>query len=121
MNGQSADRLVDPEAAADILVNLASLMAEYRESDLALQNALSTLTSRFDQPAPINELQHIDLMTQVHADLAQMLPVLADGLRGQPTTREDLRAALTLRSMQDALIESGPKTHETSAGELSLF
>lgn len=121
MSGQSADRLVDPESAAEILAHLADLMAGFRDSDLALQKALSEMTSRSEGATAINELQHIDLMTQVHADLAKMLPVLAGGLRGQPTSIQELRAALTLRSLQDALIDPGLASRPPAAGELSLF
>lgn len=121
MKDQGAANVVDPEVVATILVNAANLMASFHKSDVALQNALSALTAQSTPGAAMHELQHIDLITQVHADLAKMLPVLADGLRTTTVTQQDLCAALTLRSLQQALIDPDEETEEHSAGELSLF
>ncbi len=121
MGERSNDDLVDSEVAADIIGNLGELLATFHESDLALQSALSTLSSRPERPTVIYDLQHIDLITQVHADLAKMLPVLAKSLQDMPATRHDLRAALTLRSLQDALIDPGQSSEAPTAGDLSLF
>ncbi len=121
MEEKRSDHLVDEAVSADILDNIAKLMATFHESDVALQNALSGLTARLDAPAAMKELQHIDLITQVHADLARMLPVLAQALRSQPTSRESLLSSLTLRSLQEALIDPRVDAEEAMAGELSLF
>ncbi len=115
------DHLVDTEDSAEILDNIARLMETFHESDVALQNALSSLTAGMSAPTAMHELQHIDLITQVHADLAKMLPVLARSLRSHPTPRDSLIASLTLRSLQEALIEPSDGADTPSAGELSLF
>ncbi len=107
---------------ADVLTCLAGLMATFRESDLALQGALSTLTRETSNNPNMFQLQHIDLLTQTHCDLARMLPILASSLRGEQITREDLRSGLTLRSLRDALIDTADQPdHVIEAGELSLF
>lgn len=107
---------------ADVLTCLARLMETFRESDLALQNALSTLTRETSSSPNMFQLQHIDLLTQTHCDLARMLPILASSLRGEPKSLEDLRSGLTLRSLQDVLIDTTEEQESTvEAGELSLF
>ncbi|MEO0917487.1 MAG: hypothetical protein AAFY31_10980 [Pseudomonadota bacterium] len=113
---------VTPEDVAEILENVGALMEGFRKSDLALQNALSSLTPLSGAAPNLFELQHVDLITQSHADLGRLLPVLAKALSGQRISRADLHRTLTLRSLQDSLIDS--KAEAASGfepGELSLF
>lgn len=112
---------VDLETAADILMNLADMMQRYHLRDVALQNALSSMASDAISPPEMRELQHIDLLTQTHFDLSQLLPVLSACVRGVPTALADLRDALALRSLQDALIDKDCDEPGVEAGELSLF
>lgn len=107
---------------ADVLTCLARLMETFRESDFALQNALSSLTQETSSRPNMFQLQHIDLLTQTHCDLARMLPILASSLRGEPTSLDDLRSGLTLRSLQKALLDTTEEDEVVvEAGELSLF
>ena len=115
------DGLGSTDVAA-VLSCLAALMATFKESDLALQTALSSLTQNTGSHPNMFQLQHIDLLTQTHCDLANMLPILAACLRGEQISREDLRSGLTLRSLQDALIDPSRDGEDlVEAGEISLF
>ena len=112
---------VEIEDVADVLHCLAALMETFQRSDLALQNALSSLTQAPGAHPNTFQLQHIDLLTQTHCDLARLFPLLAASLRGVRTTHDDLRKAMTLRSLRDALIDADPEGNAIPAGELSLF
>ncbi len=107
---------------AKVLTAMADLMATFQRHDLALQDALSTMAARARSSREMNNLQHIDLITQTHGDLAKLLPVLAGALKGDTVEKSDLKAKLTLRSLQDTLInDDEAKEHHAAPGELSLF
>ena len=117
---------VGPQDVARILGAMGQLMEKLHSSDLALQDAVSVMTSQTKGAAPdFSQLQHIDLVTQTHADLARFLPQLADCLVGHPVHHGKLAGALTLHSLQNMLLglagsqDCDPENVE--AGELSLF
>lgn len=113
---------VGPAEVAGVLTNLADLLAGFHKSDVALQDALSTVTHASGETPNMFELQHVDLVTQAHFDIAKLLPVLAACIRGTPTDMCTLRTTLTLRSLQDSLIDSDSSDDDGSeAGDLSLF
>lgn len=114
------DRLA-AEDIGDVLENLAVLMEELHRSDAALQKALSSLANGNENKPTLFELQHVDLLTQSHCDIGKLARTLADWARGRSVTRHDLRAALTLRSLQDKLVDAHHDADLTEAGELSLF
>ena len=113
---------VRPEDVARILSAMAQLMDQMHKRDLALQDAISDLT---DLAAPIPEslrhIQHIDLVTQTHSELARFLPQLADCLVGHPVHHRKLAGALTLHSLQNLLLGHRTEAETVEAGELSLF
>ncbi len=113
---------VGPEDVARILSAMAQLMDQMHQRDLALQDAISDLT---DLTAPVSEslrhIQHIDLVTQTHGDLARFLPQLADCLVGHPVHHRKLAGALTLHSLQNLLLGNSAEADAVEAGELSLF
>lgn len=112
----------DEDETADILGNLATLMRALHTSDLALQNAISSLACEGSEVTEFASLQHVDLVTQTHCDLANLLERLAERLRGVTVTHDDLRESLSLRSLQDSLLVPGPQpTNDARAGEVSLF
>lgn len=116
--------VVDPMDVADILANIAELMAEFRDSDIALQNAISTLTRNPGEAPNMSALQHVDLLTQSHDDLSKLLLALGPCLRGAVVQRDDLKQALRLRSLQDALVttdKSDTAQADKTAGDVSLF
>lgn len=116
--------VIEPDDVADILENIAMLMAEFRDSDIALQNAVSTLAQSPDQAPNMGALQHIDLLTQSHEDLSKLLTALGPCLRGAAVQRSDLKQALRLRSLQDALIEpcrDADVQPRATPGDVSLF
>lgn len=56
---------------AGVLAALGELMKELRDQDLALQNAVSELASKTAADGEqLVHIQHIDLITQTHEDLA---------------------------------------------------
>ena len=105
---------------ADVLVAMAELMSNFREHDLALQDALSSISARARSTPEMGNLQHVDLITQTHGDLAKLLPKLASILDGETIDRDTLKDALTLRSLKDTLIDRA-EASDTVSGELSLF
>ena len=120
---------IDGEIAARILGALGQLMIDFHDRDLAVQNAISELTS-LPNVGGLNvvDLQHIDLVTQTHADLAQFLPKLAECLRDDDFGQASLAGTLTLRSLRDVLLGAEPSTaadfetqEEESPGEMLLF
>lgn len=121
MESDVAKNLVEPDDVADILENLASLMGSFHKSDIAVQNALSVLTTTAKSGPNMFELQHVDLITQSHQDLSELFAVLAACARGRPIRMSDLAASLTLRSLQDNLLTPHHAREEVEAGELSLF
>lgn len=108
---------------AGVLMRTAELLKTFHLSDLALQNSLSTLAERASATPDMVDLQHVDLVTQTHSDLAGLLSELAAGLAGRGTDRDRLKSALVLRSLRDALIEPHALAgaEATEPGELSLF
>lgn len=121
MRSIGSSGMLKPEDVADILENLAALMASFHRSDMALQDALSALASTSDGETTMFELQHIDLLTQSHFDLSKLLTALAPCLRGVSVRRDDLKSVLTLRSLQDSLIDPVESDEDVTAGEVALF
>lgn len=111
-----------PSDLVEVLEATSALLVSFHRSDIALQDALSTLAARARATPDMVDLQHVDLVTQTHADLAKLLSELAACLAGRPTRKEDLKSSLTLRSLQDSLIEpaeTGPA--DAAPGDLALF
>ncbi|MEM6388053.1 MAG: hypothetical protein AAF718_17645 [Pseudomonadota bacterium] len=121
MNAHASSDILGPDDIAEVLTNIASLMQDFHRSDEALQVALSSLAEGTDTAPTLFELQHVDLLTQSHFDLGKLMSVLAEAARGKAVNRGDLRDALTLRSLQDSLIDSQAQPKQNEAGELSLF
>lgn len=121
MTGPSPKIRLGAEDIAEVLENIAALMEELHRSDEALQHALSSFANGDETAPTLFELQHVDLLTQSHFDIAKLSRVLADWAKGGVVTRDTLRASLTLRSLQDKLIDAREDTSDSSAGELSLF
>ena len=111
----------DTSDVAQILGATATLMESFHQSDLAMQDALSTLAAHARVAPDMVDLQHADLLTQTHADLAKLLGALSQLLGGDAITLTDLRGTLTLHSLQDALLEPHAETDAIEHGELSLF
>ena len=104
------------EVAARIIGAVGQLMSDFHVRDLAVQNAISEMTCSPDTAGlNMTDLQHIDLVTQTHADLAKFLARLAQSIRERDITEATLAGTLTLRSLQDTLL-AGP---EMGAGETS--
>ena len=122
--------LADSEIVARILGAIGQLMIDFHNRDLAVQNAISELTALPDTTGlNVVDLQHIDLVTQTHADLARFLPKLAQCLRENDVAEASLAGTLTLRSLRDILLGAEPSTaasHGTpipdnDPGEMHLF
>jgi hypothetical protein len=96
------------EFAARIIGARGQLMTDFHDRDIAVQTAVSDMTSTAEgHGLNFSDLQHIDLVTQVHEDLARFLPKLAQGLREGDLVENSLASTMTLRSLQDALLR-GP-------------
>lgn len=111
---------VSASDVAEVLSSMAELMSTFRQHDLALQDALSSISARARATPEMGNLQHVDLITQTHNDLASLLPKLAAILNGEDLGKDALRHTLTLRSLQDLLID-GADEQTIQTGELALF
>ncbi len=130
MENESQHQAPDPrEFAARVVGALGQLMIDFHHRDLAVQNAVSEMTcSTQGNGLHVTDLQHIDLVTQTHADLARFLPKLAQGLRENDITEKGLANTMTLRSLQDALLRvplAGELEHvvddQVDPGDMELF
>lgn len=119
----SQSALLNTANVAEVLAAMGKLMDELQASDMALQDALSTLAGRAKATPDMVNLQHVDLVTQTHGDLAKLLRALSNCLDGVATQHEEIRATLTLRSLQDSLLPfmQNGDVETVDAGELSLF
>lgn len=107
------------EFAARIIGALGQLMTDFHERDIAVQNAVSDMTSTAEgHGLNFSDLQHIDLVTQIHQDLARFLPKLAQGLREGDLVENSLASTMTLRSLQDALLRGPVSNAEPEAEEV---
>lgn len=107
---------------AGVLAALGELMKELRDQDLALQNAVSELASKTAADGEqLVHIQHIDLITQTHEDLARFLPELAACLESTKFDQSKLTQKLRLQSLKDQLLDSEVNQRSTSSGDLSLF
>lgn len=117
------------EFAARIIGALGQMMVDFHHRDLAVQNAVSDMTcTPGSNGLHLTDLQHIDLVTQTHADLARFLPRLAQGLRESDLVESTLASTMTLRSLQDALLRAplaGGVEHvvddQIDPGDMDLF
>lgn len=112
---------VGPEDVARILDAMGQLMDQLHERDLALQDAVSDMTAKCSDMV---DLQHIDRVTQTHADLARFLPQLAECLVGRAIDHGSLAGALTLHSLQYLLLglaADADVEFQVEPGELALF
>jgi hypothetical protein len=106
---------------AHILGASATLMESFFQSDLALQDAIANLSATASSAVDVTSLQHADLLTQTHADLARLLGALSDVLGGEAIGLGDLKKTLTLRSLETALFDPDDADPAPESGELSLF
>ena len=123
-------KLENNEFVARIVGALGQMMNDFHGRDLAVQNAVSEITCASESSGMnISDLQHIDLVTQTHADLARFLPLLAKSLRSGAIDEPNLKGSLILRSLQDTLL-NGPLSGQeigvfgeadAVAGDMDLF
>ncbi len=123
----------DPDRAeftARVIGAVGQLLSDFHARDLAVQNAISEMTCA-PETAGLNmtDLQHIDLVTQTHADLAKFLTKMAQGIRENEIAVHSLAGTLTLRSLQDTLLadpetdadNTGSNGDDTDPGDMLLF
>lgn len=108
---------------ADVLLALGDLMRDCHRESLALQDAISRTLPR--DPEALSRLQtyqQMDHVTQVHADLARLLPELAKAVVSDDGGIDHLSDTLRLVSLRDRLFgqerAQGPLP---PPGEVSFF
>lgn len=107
---------------AGVLSALGKLMKQLRDQDLALQNAVSELASKSTAAGEqLVHIQHIDLITQTHEDLAQFLPELAACLESTNFDEGKLTQRLRMQSLKDQLLDAELEPTPTNPGDLLLF
>ena len=102
---------------------MSDLLDKLHASDLMLQEALSTLTIRANSSRDIVSLQHVDLITQTHSDLAKLLSVLAASLEDGTLDRDALWSSLELHSLKSSLLNANDPAEDRGpqAGEMHLL
>jgi hypothetical protein len=107
---------------ASVLLALGRIMHDLQKQDLALQKAIASLASNAQTAsADMVHLQHVDLVTQTHEDLARFLPELAACLERTGFDQQKLSQKLRLRSLQDQLLAKEAIGDETDSGDVSFF
>ena len=108
---------------ASVLSALGQLMQDLRQQDLALQNAVSQLASNTTEVSDeLIHIQHIDLITQTHEDLARFLPELAACLERTEFDHQKLAQKLRLRSLQEQLLgQEDDADASAPPGDVSFF
>lgn len=109
---------------ADVLLAMGQLMSDCHRECLALQDAISqTLPATGAEPRHATTMQNLDHMTQVHEDLARLLPELADAISRDVGPVNGLAEALRLMSLRHRLFGYEPNSPPAShnPGEVSLF
>ena len=101
---------------------LADVLSDMHARDIALQQVMTALTKDADNTLEmLQEIQHIDLLAQIHKDLSNLLPIVAQSLTNNVAA--DFAACLTLQTLKEQLLEPDKtKTTEMPAsGDLALF
>ncbi|NNE89889.1 MAG: hypothetical protein HKN27_17610 [Silicimonas sp.] len=109
---------------AGVLSALGQLMRDLRAQDLALQDAVSKLAAATSKAGKeVVHIQHVDLITQTHDDLARFLPELAACLEHTDFDQEKLAQKLRLQSLKDQLLVRGSDPDDTAnaPGDVSFF
>lgn len=113
-----------PRSVAEIIAAIGDLMRDCHRQSLALQDAATgSLSPRKVTPERLKTYQSLDHLTQVHADLARLLPALSRTLQHGHETNEDLTSTLRLASLRKRLLGSDQDRPVTvnDAGEVHFF
>lgn len=109
---------------ASVLSALGQLMHDLQQQDIALQKAVTELASSATEISEdLLHMQHLDLITQTHEDLARFLPELAACLEHKDFDHQKLAQKLQLRSLKDQLLGQKNATNNPTpkAGDVSFF
>ena len=112
------------KTVAEVLLAMGQLMQDCHRESLALQDAISRrLPPNSGDRAGIAAFQNLDHMTQVHDDLARLLPELARALDGGTGPVDGLADALRLVSLRHRLFEKtqGAGATWNPSGEVDFF
>ena len=119
----------DPDVKAtsldveSIVLTLGKLFASLHEKDQTLQNSLSGLDLNTTSADDLAALQHIDLVTQAHFDLSQLMPHLARAVSGTCIEKNAFDEALILESLKAFLLGNSNSLggSDETADALTLF
>ena len=117
----SINNLTNTEAAK-FIATLGDVFASIHQEDIALQAAICVLVSNSESALQhTKDLQHVDLITQFHANMSRLLPVLAQQLEKSEFSREALLEELNLQSLRDCFAQHGESSISDNAGELTFL
>ena len=117
----SIDNLTNTEAAK-FIATLGDVFASIYQDDIALQAAICVSVSNSESALQhTKDLQHVDLITQFHANMSRLLPVLAQQLEKSEFSREALLEELNLQSLRDCFAQHGESSISDNAGELTFL
>ena len=108
--------------AAQFIATLGDVFASIHQEDIALQADICVLVSNSESALQhTKDLQHVDLITQFHANMSRLLPVLAKQLEKNEFSREALLEELNLQSLKDCFEQDGERSISDNAGELTFL
>lgn len=117
----SLDEAEPHRIVADVLSDMGELLRDCHQRSLALQDAMTSVTGSASGTADALEtFQALDHVTQIHDDLARLLPALATSLRRGKATREDLARTLNLQSLRTRLLGVASSVKPPS-GDIHMF
>lgn len=110
-------------SVADVLRAMGQLMQDCHRECLALQVAISAAPAADPDPDHVAAFQKLDHMTQVHEDLARLLPELAEALNTGVGAVDGLAEALRLISLRHRLFgfERGAPISVQAPGDVNFF
>lgn len=109
-------------SAADVLLAIGRLMDDCHREALALQEAISlSLPMDAADLSRLETYQHLDHVTQVHADLGRLLPELSRALEDDARRVDHLAGTLRLISLRDRLFGTADARAAPPSGEVSFF
>ncbi len=113
-----------PRTVAEVIAAIGDLMRDCHHQSLDLQDAVAGSVSHGKvTPERLRTFQSLDHLTQVHADLARLLPALSTALQQEVAAHESLATTLRLASLRVRLFgaDQDDATSPNDAGDVSFF
>ena len=119
---ESGSRKTAYADVADILETLGETFASVHQEDVALQAAICVLVSNNEGALRFSkDLQHLDLITQLHADMARVLDVFVRQIHNGKIVQQELLEVLSLQSLRDCFEGKPTARSRQNPGDMTIF